>query len=196
MQFDNRQFGGGSRGGQLGRTVCFAGSRRSSIERKNLAELCYGFHRSGFDFLVGCGEGVDRCFRDTVVDTALVGHCSVHCAFSACVHEAETMGLKVVYRVSDVLSPSAALHWRTVLMVRECSLLVLFPDDPTTGSWGKGSRLAFNTAIQSHIPVFVVTSIPPQGTQQIQVEEGSLFGAVDGHWVIPQGVEVRGDESA
>ena len=97
---------------------------------------------------------------------------------------------------SECSSAAAALHWLTVIMVSECSLLVLFPDDPATGSWGRGSRLAFNTAVQHHIPVFAVTAIPPLGTRQFQVEASSLFGVIDGHWVVPQGVEVRGDQEA
>jgi hypothetical protein len=76
-------------------------------------------------------------------------------------------------------------------MVSECSLLVLFPDDPSTGTWGKGSQLAFNTAVQQHKPVFVVTGIRPVETAQIYVVPASLFGVVSGYWVVPLSVPAR-----
>ena len=178
------------------RVVGFAGSRHGKIGECVDGTLIMALAARQFHVLVGCASGIDRCIREVIAGSALGKQCTVHCAFPSRVMEAEALGLKAVCRVSDVSSAAAALHWRTVLMVRECSLLVLFPDDPKTGTWGKGSRLAFNTAIQRHIPVFTVTAIPPLGTRQIQVEAGSLFGVIDGHWVIPQGVEVRDDQPA
>ena len=86
--------------------------------------------------------------------------------------------------VADAPSIVAALHRRTVAMVSACSLLVLVPDDPTTGSWGRGSQLAFNTAVQQRIPVFVVTAIPPLGSRNYAVQKGSLFGIVSGYQVV------------
>ncbi|MCK4516139.1 MAG: hypothetical protein KAU31_12830 [Spirochaetaceae bacterium] len=178
------------RPGRSGRIVGFAGSRNGRIENGISVALLAGLSRRGFRLVVGCANGVDRCILEAVADSAFANRCTVHCAFPSRVQEVEAIGLKAVHRVADISSAAAALHWRTVLMIRECSLLVLFPDDPTTGTWGKGSRLAFNMAIQRHIPVFVVTTIPPLETKQYQVEEGSLFGIIDGHWVVPQGVEV------
>ena len=177
-------------------TVGFAGSRRGRIPEDVGVALAAVLFRHGFSIAVGCATGVDSCIREAIASAASSVRCTVHCAFRSRVREATALGLDAVCRVSGASSAAAALHWRTVLMVRECSLLVLFPDDPKTGTWGKGSRLAFNTAIQCHIPVFVVTAIPPLGTGQIQVEEGSLFGVIDGHWVIPQGVEAKDDEPA
>jgi hypothetical protein len=176
------------------RVVGFGGCRRGHTEIGVSTTVVAAVSRRGFRIVVGCACGIDRCFRDAVVELSLSERCRVHCAFQSRAREAEALGLKSVCRVADIPSPAAALHWRTVLMVRECSLLVLFPDDPTAGTWGRGSRLAFNTAIQDHIPVFVVTAIPPLGTRQLRVREGSLFGVIDGHWVIPQGVEVKDDE--
>ena len=95
--------------------------------------------------------------------------------------------------VPDAPSAAAALHRRTVAMISESSFLVLFADDPATGSWGKGSRLAFNTAIQQHKSVFVVTAIPPLDTEQLRVTTGSLFGVVSGYWVAPLGIPVKGE---
>jgi hypothetical protein len=181
---------------QKDRIVGFAGSRRGRIVEGVCTALVAALSRLGFQVVVGCANGIDCCLRNAVAGTALASRSTVHCAFPSRVREAEALGLAAVCRVAGISSAAAALHWRTVLMVRECSLLVLFPDDPTTGIWGKGSRLAFNTAVQDHIPVFVVTTIPPLGTRQLRVKEGSLFGVIDGHWVIPQGVEVHDDQPA
>ena len=181
---------------QTNRVVGFAGSRRGRVAGDDSVSMVSALVRQGFQIAVGCAEGIDRCVRDSVAGSSLAKKCTVHCAFPSRAREAEALGLKAVCQVAGIASPAAALHWRTVLMVRECSLLVLFPDDPTTGTWGKGSRLAFNTAVQCHIPVFVVTTIPPLGTRQFKVETGSLFGVLDGHWVVPLGVEVRDDEPA
>ena len=178
------------------RVVGFAGSRHGLLAVDLASALVTVLLQRSFRLAVGCANGVDCCIRETIAGSALAQRCTVHCAFPSRVREAEALGLNAVCRVADVSSAAAALHWRTVIMVSECSLLVLFPDDPTTGAWGKGSRLAFNTAIQRHIPVFVVTTIPPLGTGQIQVEAGSLFGVIDGYWVVPQGVEVRDEQPA
>ena len=178
------------------RVAGLAGSRRGLIADEVGTSVVAALSRQGFHVVVGCASGIDGCFRDAVARSAFAKRCTVHCAFPSRVGGAEALGLRAVCCVSDVSSAAAALHWRTVLMVRECSLLVLFPDDPKTGTWGKGSRLAFNTAIQCHIPVFVVTGIPPLGTRQFQVEAGSFFGVIDGHWVVPQGVEVPDDQPA
>ena len=181
---------------QKNRIVGFAGSRRGRIVEGVGTALVAALSRQGFHVVVGCANGIDCCLRNAVAGTALASWSTVHCAFPSRVREAKALGLNAVCRVSDAPSAAAALHWRTVIMVSECSLLVLFPDDPATGSWGRGSRLAFNTAIQYHIPVFAVTAIPPLSTGQFQIEAGSLFGVVDGHWVIPQGVEVHDDQPA
>ena len=178
------------------RIAGFAGSRRGRVGGEVSLAVLTALVRQGFHFAVGCASGIDLCIRDAVASSGLVKQGTVHCAFPSRVREAQSHGLKAVCRVADISSAAAALHWRTIFMVRECSLLVLFPDDPTTGRWGKGSRLAFNTAIQCHIPVFVVTTIPPLGTRQCRVKEGSLFGVIDGLWVVPQGVELRDDQPA
>jgi len=178
------------------RVAGFAGSRHGRIDEELSSALLSGLSRHGFRFLVGCATGIDCCLRKAAAGSELAKRFTVHCAFPLRIRESEALGLNAVCRVSGGASASAALHWRTVLMVRECSLLVLFPDDPKTGCWGKGSRLAFNTAIQCHIPVFVVTTIPPLGTRQFRIEAGSLFGIIAGHWVVPQGVEVRDDRPA
>ena len=84
-------------------------------------------------------------------------------------------------------SPAAALHRRTVWIIRHASLLVLLPDNPLTGRWGRGSRLAFNTARHNLKPVFLVTSLPPKPTAFESIHRSNLFGVVDGYWVVPAG---------
>jgi len=172
-------------------TVCLAGSRRGSIDHEKCAHITRYFSKLGFHFLVGCAPGIDQCFRQAVSELVPAKHWTVHCAFPNRAHALKADGLPTVCKVSAASSAAAALHRRTVTMVSECTLLMLFPDDPTTGTWGKGSQLAFNTAVQQHKPVFVVSSIPPVETAQVRVVAASLFGVVSGYWVVPLGVPVR-----
>ena len=69
-------------------------------------------------------------------------------------------------------------------MVHRCSLVVLFPEHPTTGRWGPGSRLVFRAALHNIRPVFVVASVVPR-VSYVQVMPADLFGIVEGWWVVP-----------
>ena len=171
--------------------ACFAGSRRGKVNKKVRTALIQSLQRLGFRFLVGCAPGVDQCFRQTLSDIVPSERWTVHCAFPSRAQSIRQEGAPATYTVCNAPTPAAALHRRTVTMVSECSLLVLLPDDPSTGAWGKGSRLAFNTAVQQHKPVFIVTAIPPLNTKQLKVIPGSLFSVVSGYWVAPLGVPVR-----
>jgi hypothetical protein len=53
--------------------------------------------------------------------------------------------------------------------------------------WGRGSRLAFDTARLNLKPVFLVTSNPPRPTAGETVCPSNLFGLIDGYWVVPEG---------
>jgi hypothetical protein len=68
----------------------------------------------------------------------------------------------------------------------------LFPDNPETGRWGGGSTLAFRTALYNLKPVFVVTDHPPKRSEHYLLRRSSLFGVVDGWWVVPHPVEDGG----
>jgi len=171
--------------------VCVAGSRHGKIGEKVCSALVQTFQKLGFRFLVGCAPGVDQCFRQALSDLIPSERWTVHCAFPSRAQTFKKDGSPATCTVSDAPSPAAALHRRTVTMISESSFLVLFPDDPATGAWGRGSRLAFNTAVQQHKPVFVVTNIPPLNTKQLQVTADSLFGVVSGYWVAPLGVPVQ-----
>lgn len=171
-------------------TVCFAGSRQGSISHEQCTRMVTYFYKLRYRFLVGCAPGIDHCFRQALSEVVPTKCWTVHCAFPGKARSLKQDGLPAVCRVPDAPSAAAALHRRTVTMVSACSLLVLFPDDPATGTWGKGSQLAFNTAVQQHKPVFVVTTIPPVETAQVRVVAASLFGVVSGYWVVPLGVSV------
>ncbi|MAG13115.1 MAG: hypothetical protein CMN78_00785 [Spirochaetales bacterium] len=171
--------------------VCFAGSRRGKVNENACCALVQSFQRLGFSFLVGCAHGVDQCFRQALSDLIPAELWTVHCAFQSRVQAFKKAGSPAICRVTDAPSPGAALHRRTVTMISESSFLVLFPDDPATGAWGRGSRLAFGTAVQRHKPVFVVAAIAPSSTKQLRVTAGSLFGVVSGSWVAPLGVPVQ-----
>ena len=94
-------------------------------------------------------------------------------------------GLLGIPVVPPGLSPAAALHRRTVWMVRRSGLVVLFPADPVFGRWGKGSTLAFNTAVYNLKPVFVSAPSAPRRSPLYRIFPASLFGIVSGFWVIP-----------
>ena len=180
----------------FGGVVGLAGSRRLGLASQLANDLVGALHRWKVGLRVGCAKGVDLAFRHAVLSCGVVDATVVHCSSPSRAREVKAMGLHAVCRVADSPTPAAALHRRTVLMVAECSLLVLFPDDPKTGNWGKGSTLAFTTAVEQHIPVFVVTEKPPAATEHFHVHAGSLFGVVDGHWVVPLSFAVRGEVEA
>lgn len=171
--------------------VCFAGSRCGKVRKKVCNTLIQSYQKLGFRFLVGCAPGADQCFRQALSDLIPTERWTVHCAFPSRAQAFRQEGSPATCTVSNAPSAAAALHRRTVTMVSESSILVLLPDDPVTGTWGKGSRLAFNTAVQQHKPVFVVTAIPPLNTKQLKVTAGSLFGVISGYWIAPLGVPVR-----
>ena len=178
------------------RSVAFAGSRHGSVDPQVAGPLVGSLSSIGFSFFVGCAPGIDACFRD-----ALSRHESaktiVACAFETRERKLSSHRLCALTVVPDGLTPAAALHRRTVWMVRRASVLVLFPIDPHTGRWGKGSTLAFNTALYNLKPVFVVSNERPDPIPSFLVVAASLCDVVSGYWVLPypeQQGGVCGDE--
>ena len=169
-----------------GGIVCFAGSRYGSVPEA--AALISALASQSVSFLVGCAPGVDQSFRQALA--AHAARTAVHCAFPARASQIAKSGLTAVCKVGNAPSPAAALHRRTVGMVSDCTSLVLFPDNPRTGTWGHGSSLAFRTAVQQHKRVFVVTAIPPLAKRDIRVVPASLCGVVSGYLVVPANMEV------
>lgn len=168
--------------------VAFAGSRNGRLPAHTATALVEEFLRLGFGLLAGCAPGIDRCFRTafhTVPDAA--GRAIVACAFDS---RARRLAVGEVFTgvvVPDGLSAAAALHRRTVWVVAHCALLLLFPDDPHTGRWGRGSRLAFEVARAHLKPVFLSTARPPEPSPVESIRPARLFGVVDGYWVVPEG---------
>ena len=172
--------------------VGFAGSRNGIVSPHAADTLVFSLSRTGASFAVGCATGVDECFRRALAASAAAADTTVFCAFRSRIGAVERAGLRGICPVADAPSFAAALHRRTVSMVRRCSLLVAFPDDLKTGTWGKGSLLAFTTAVEHGIPVFVVTSVPPLATRKYTVKKEILFGIVAGYRVVSrEAVHVR-----
>ena len=167
---------------QPGTVICFAGSRHGTVPQAEV--LVSAFARQNVSFLVGCAPGIDRCFRMVLAESSAASRSTVHCAFPSRLQVIRQEGLLGVCLVAGSPSAAAALHRRTVTMVSACSFLVLFPDNPSAGSWGRGSRLAFDTAVQQQIPEFAVTAIPPLDSRTCVVQKGALFGIVSGYRVV------------
>ena len=167
--------------------VAFAGSRRGLLPESIAFSVVHAFHASGLSFLTGCATGIDSCFRQALAMRPYEQHTMIACAFESRARRLDSGGLAAFSVVPDGLSPAAALHRRTVWMVGHCGLLVLFPTDPVSGRWGRGSSLAFRAALDHAKPVFVDSPTVPPPSPLYRVFPASLFGIVSGFWVIPEG---------
>ena len=172
------------------RAVLFAGSRHGTVPPRLAAKLVDHLSDAGFGFLVGCAPGIDSCFRNAVSRNPDARESSfIACAFTSRVQQSEAHGLTASVVVPDGLSAAAALHRRTLWMVKRSVLLILFPDDPASGRWGKGSRLAFRSTLFQLKPVYVVTATPPADSPHYRMIPDSFFGIVDGYWAVPHPTE-------
>ena len=165
---------------QSTKVVCIAGSRNGALAPATASSLVSSFSLRGYRFAVGCAPGIDGCFRRALAAAQPPVNATVHCAFPSRLGSVRQSGLHAVCCVGSAPTPASALHRRTVFMVSSATLLVLFPDNPKTGAWGKGSRLAFNTAVRNNIPVFVVTAVAPLANRYCRVVPDTLFGIVPG----------------
>ena len=163
-------------------SVAFAGSRHGSPSPYITRSLVHVFGELGFGFLTGCAPGVDAGVRSALETSGFGEKSFIACAFDSRVAKCNLAAGRVV---PDGLSPSAALHRRTVWLVRRSSILVLLPDNPKTGRWGRGSTLAFRTAQYNLVPTFVVTVHRPKPISGYLVVPSNLFGIVEGYWVFP-----------
>ena len=162
--------------------VAFAGSRRGSLPETVASALVHSFYALGFTFFTGCATGIDECFRQVLIQRPYDQHLMVACAFESRARRLDSGRLAAFTVVPAGLSPAAALHRRTVWIVRRCGLLVLFPSE-----WGRGSALAFRTAVYNLKPVFCVSPATPPPSPLYRIFPASLFGIVSGFWVIPEG---------
>lgn len=159
--------------------VLFAGSRYGCVSRQVCKDLISEFGSLGFFFLVGCARGVDESFRSALSDSIYADNSLVACAFK---ERAERVkGIFPLFVVPDGLPPKAALAKRTLWMTSRCSLLILFPSDPI----GRGSSLAFKSAIHNNKPVFIVSKTRPKESSLYTVLSSCIFGVINGYWCIP-----------
>jgi len=171
------------------RAALLAGSRNGMIDPEEAERVADALAAAGFSFLVGCATGVDACFRLTLAERAQWSESTfVACAFADRVAASASRGLFASVVVPDGLSRTAALRRRTLWMVKRAELVVLFPDDPLTGRWGRGSTLAFRAATEQLKPVFVVSSTAPPRSPVYQVAAARLFDVADGYWAVPHPV--------
>ena len=160
-------------------SVMFAGSRHLEIPDQVCSDLIKAFSFHGFSFITGCATGVDHSFRRALALSESKESSLVACAFK---ERAERISdICSLFVVPEGLHPRAALAKRTLWLVNRCSLLVLFPSDPI----GKGSALAFRSAIYACKPVFVVSKTRPKESHLYKVLYSNLFGVVEGWWCIP-----------
>ena len=166
-------------------SIMLAGSRNLDLPPAFCRNLVNKLHLQGFGFFVGCAGGVDRAFRKALIYYPYFKRTFVACAFHERTKPEHTFGLFASVVVPEKIPYKAALARRTVWMARRCELLILFPTDPATGKWGRGSTLAFNTATLNLKPVFVVSDSPPPDSPVYNVFAGSLFNIATGFWVVP-----------
>ena len=173
------------------RAVLLAGSRHGVVVPQTAAGLVEHLCEAGFGLFIGCAPGIDKCFRLAVSRNEDARESSfIACAFAGRVGQSEDIGLTAGVVVPDGLSAAAALRRRTLWMVKRSVLLILFPEDPQTGRWGKGSRLAFNAALFQLKPVFVVTAKRPSDSPHHRIIADSFFGVMDGYWAVPHPTEL------
>ena len=171
-----------------GSAAAFAGSRYADVPEKIARPVIHCLHALGFTFMTGCAAGVDKSFRRVLASPPYAQDSLIACAFDSRAHQFSTQELLAVTAVPAGLSPAAALHRRTVWMVRRSSLLVVFPENPNNGRWGLGSSLAFRAAVYNLKPVFVAGESPPSSSPLYRITAASLFGIVSGFWVLPHPV--------
>jgi hypothetical protein len=171
------------------RAALLAGSRNGMIDPQEAERVAGALAAAGFSFLVGCATGVDACFRLILAERAQWSESTfVACAFADRVPASVSRGLFASVVVPEGLSRAAALRRRTLWMVKRAEFVVLFPDDPLTGRWGRGSTLAFRAATEQLKPVFVVSSTAPRRSPVYRVAAARLFDVVDGWWAVPHPV--------
>ena len=164
--------------------VLLAGSRHGQVPGTVCRSLLQGLAELNFSFWVGCAPGVDYSFRKALSSLQYHNRVFIGCAFPSRVRSSSLCGLPGNLVVPFGLHPKAALRRRTLYLVKRCCMAVLFPEDPYSGRWGKGSTLVFRSILNQLKPVFVVCSDRPKQSLHYQVYKSDLFG-VSGWWVIP-----------
>ena len=166
--------------------VLFAGSRNINVSRQVCNDLISAFGSLGFCFLTGCATGVDESFRKALVRSGNKDVSLVACAFRE--RQKRINEIYSLFVVPDGLPPKVALAKRTLWLTSKCSMLLLFPSDPM----GRGSALAFKSAIYNSKPVFVVSKTKPKESNLYNLLPSNLFGVVDGFWAVPPVYQLTG----
>jgi hypothetical protein len=169
--------------------VLLAGSRSGVLPEGLCRQVVRRLSAEGFAFFVGCATGVDRSFRLALARENLAGKSFVACASRERLRRCCGLFASVV--VPEGLSMAAALHRRTVWMVKRCCMAILFPEG-RDGSWGPGSRLVLRAALEQLKPVFVASTTEPRAPAPAVLLPGSLYGLVEGWWVVPHPIHADG----
>ena len=94
------------------------------------------------------------------------------------------LGLPASIVVEEFLPPKIALHKRTVYLVKNTSLAIVFPDNPLSGFWGKGSKLVIRECVNRGKPVFIVSEKMLIDSSEYKLLRSSLYGIISGYWVL------------
>lgn len=163
--------------------VYLTGSHRQNLSRRTCRLLVSALGRLDRAFVTGCSSGADRSFRYALARSGYQENTFIACAFSD--RLSRCYGLFGTVVVPDGLSATARIRRRTLWMVKRCSLVILFADDPVSGTWGRDSRFIFRSALYHVKPLFIVTGHPPGKSSYYRIFPCSFFGVVDGYWIIP-----------
>ena len=169
--------------------VLLAGSRSGVLPQGLCRQVVRRLAAEGFAFFVGCAPGVDASFRLALAQEGLGRKSFVACASRDRLRG--SCGLFASVVVPPGLSMAAALHRRTVWMVKRCCMAVLFPEGADR-SWGPGSRLVLRAALEQLKPVFVASGTEPRAPAPAVLLPGSLYGLVGGWWVVPHPIHADG----
>jgi len=164
--------------------VMFAGSRCGFVPKKITETLVSALAKEGFTFLVGCAKGIDYSFRLALSKCNMHKRSFVACAFVGRADIRNSLGLPAYLAVPEFMTPKAALHMRTVYLVDKTAIAIVFPDNPHTNIWGRGSKLVIRECIKKGKPVFVVSNKILEESQEYKILPSTLYGTITGYWIL------------
>jgi uncharacterized protein (DUF608 family) len=128
-------------------------------------------------------NGVDASFRSVLIESDYKDKSLCAVAYPYRLKKITDLPVKLV--VPDTVHPRSAPRVRTLWMTEVADIAVVFPDDPVSNDWGKGSTVAINAMIKQGKPVFVATGKKPFNNSMVKVLPTSLFGVVKGYFIVP-----------
>lgn len=163
--------------------LLFAGSRHLDINQRTCHFLITQLGKLGLSFITGCATGVDNSFKLALSRSEYRDKTLIACAFRQRLKF--SYGLKTSLVVSGKLIPKVALARRTLWMASHCSMAVIFPSSPI----GRGSLLALKSIVTAGKPSFLVSTswsdLCRLGLKNVKILPSSLFGVVNGFWIVP-----------